>query len=354
MPEISVVFENNTNSMFFIDYVMSDTFNAHLRATNEPIIAGPYMSTMALPATPVLHPYNPLGDDRQQRINAGTPQFPVVVKLESANYTSFAKELGVDQLDVFIVMQTNAWEKNVPILFRPHPWLHPEADEKKANYNHASNVDVAFCFKKSNFEPIQRYEFSSHSGEGNEIVYSPNNAHIKVEHTNSDRTNIFYSVCRDGKRAALTLHVLLNDVDHEIINNVCETMKNNEQNQNNTLLSLLKNLNNHHKSTVDLESIVYFCSGIVPPLSITPEFNEFLTSHNNVEKQFNTDNVNETNSQQETPLALSIIEHNPLVFAYLIRCGANVDHIRDDLLLELEDEQKNEIDDLRICLNKLR
>jgi len=181
---------------------------------------GPYGVTMALPRLPVIHPYNPNGEDLQMRNDVGgVPAFIMTIAfpIETHNHLPAGirallqqHNVSIENLEIFFCAQDMPW-KNVPLLLRPHPWLHSDAPVI-GDYNRSSTILAGVSDIYGCTTPLATVDISTH-GPGN-IVYSPNNLTIEgVQDYN--KSHAFYSFCIDAttKKAVLTLHWLLNDQD---------------------------------------------------------------------------------------------------------------------------------------------
>jgi len=187
---------------------------------------GPYGDSMALPRLPVVHPYNPTAEASQVRHGGGVPAFIMTVAFSSEARNHLPRGVraslvqagvSVENLEVFLCVQDMPW-KNVPLLLRPQPWLHPDAPVV-GNYNNSSTISVGISGISDCMKVAKNQGVSTH-GEGGEVVYSPNNLSIHGVQ-NPEKSHAFYSLCIDPvkKKAALTLHWLLNDTDALTVSN---------------------------------------------------------------------------------------------------------------------------------------
>jgi hypothetical protein len=226
--------------------------------------AGPYSGTLDLPATPVIHPYHPI-DGR--RVDAGIAKFPVTICLPAPCDPNIMANLGVANVERFITMQTNPWT-NISLLFRPHPWVHQDAPEE-GFYSQRTNIDLWLATNTEQFINHRQHEVFTHSESNNRreltpVVYSPNNMPLPREITDHRVTNVFFSICVDRRnnRAAITLHVLLNDADFQELQTAISSI-----NRPQNLESFLIELNNRG---VDIPEVNDFAHGIMPRLGAAP------------------------------------------------------------------------------------
>jgi len=126
-----------------------------------------------------------------------------------------AKSISFENLDVFVCMQTRPWSRS--LLLRPHPWLQPNAPAT-GNGSFANNIAVGVFDLDGVVDHLGSGSVSTH-GPGN-MIFSPNNlSFAKNAVTDDKKTHCFYSVCVDGpsRKAALTVHCLMNDKDFGLV-----------------------------------------------------------------------------------------------------------------------------------------
>lgn len=127
--------ENNINHIELVR--IQPVEQAYSRLTNVGI-ALPY-AEVALPrGIPAIHPYNPLGseDGRDARVDNGVSQFSIACRLGELPEERWPQALRpfldtlpqpVGPVQFAIATQNNPWNPQHPLLFRPQPWLHPNA-----------------------------------------------------------------------------------------------------------------------------------------------------------------------------------------------------------------------------------
>lgn len=192
-------------------------------------IAEPY-TQLQPPLLPSIFPYEPTEDER---LNFGVPSFSVAATIRQPLEDQVpggvleqlkANGMSVDNLEIFFCVQNMPWN-NSAFLLRPHPWLKPDAPVNQADYNHSSNIQVSVSDIGIRFPQLGAIDNvrvyatrAEHATRAGNVVYS-GEPQFRVEGVqNFNNTHCFYSLCVDGttnpKRAALTLHWLLNDADH--------------------------------------------------------------------------------------------------------------------------------------------
>jgi ankyrin repeat protein len=192
-------------------------------------IFDPYIQ-LQLPQLPIVHPYNPDGGfDQVERLPGGVPIFSIAVALDAstplalpAGVLSILNQQGIApaQLELFFCVQNMPW-KNAQLLFRPHPWLHTDAP-LVGNYSKSSDVLTGvFAIGSEISHLVNITGVSTHPGTANHMVLSAAQMLINdVE--DPSQTHCFYSLCIEPatKKAALTLHWLVNDQDHAQIQRI--------------------------------------------------------------------------------------------------------------------------------------
>ncbi len=207
-----------------------------------------------LPKIPVVHPYHPEGGSvADQRLNHGVPIFSVAQSLPNrgakqwpAGVSEQLKRVNVspENVEVFFCVQDRPWQ-NTPLLLRPHPWLHPHAPFQQKGYNKVSGAFVGVFDLHSSIDTLPLVRgISSHSGQSDMVVYSATQMPVEgVE--DFTQTHAFYSLCiePETRKAALTLHWLLNDADQIRVQAVLE--------QTNTLAEFIKGTSSLDKSVLN-------------------------------------------------------------------------------------------------------
>ncbi len=208
---------------------------------------------LGLPQAPVFHPYHPAGDDPDAgpavhaRINQGYVSTPFAAELDPAYFANLpqsvvaalvAENINPANVDINIVEQNMPWTPDTVILFRPHYWTDPAALTFGA-YNNVTQVRVGFFHPDRGLTiagqapgTIGPYGISVHPGQAvnppadtrTPIVSSPEN--MPVPGLNSRESSSVWSVVREGGRAAVTLHLVLDDNDHGTFQNFMATSLN--------------------------------------------------------------------------------------------------------------------------------
>lgn len=201
-------------------------------------MTGPY-SSIGVPQAPMLFPYNPTGDTRlQARMNNGVPQVKIAIRFPKKSINHIPRWIqailirnGInyqneESMDIFWVAQDRPWHKNDKILFRPHGWLHPGAPElARGVYSQKSSVSVSIFGlngKVTQEEMVGTVLHTHKEADSPMVVFSQDQFPITQGIEASNETHCFYTLCidKDKKRAALTLHTLLNDLDVEQVEKV--------------------------------------------------------------------------------------------------------------------------------------
>ena len=214
---------------------------------------GVYKSAIWLPRCPVIHPYHPLGaNDANGRVDAGVPKISIALQIEKlskddasmlpSNTLEILNKNGIslDKVDLFVQFQNNPW-KNEVLLYRPHPWLHPNVNENQANVN--INSSLIYTISRANEKFDQQLSAGSactHSS-NNGVVYSPNNMPMSFI-KDYNETHVFFNLCisTKDKRASITLFHVLNDKEQEQLEILCEKVKNKFSNSEFNILKLTK------------------------------------------------------------------------------------------------------------------
>ncbi len=191
-----------------------------------------------LPSITTITPYNPDGGGQQfERVNHGVPLFSIAAELKNREakhlppgvVEQLAKyNIPIQSLLVLFGAQTNSW-RNTRLLLRPHPWLHFDAPAN-GEYHRNSNIRVGLADIKGKFEELAQVDNVYTHLEHGQIVYSAQQMPI-IGIENTDQSHAFYSLVIDPatRRAALTLHFLVNDDDHDNIQQMAPTVNSLEE-----------------------------------------------------------------------------------------------------------------------------
>jgi len=189
----------------------------------EPMRTLQYQDLM-LPRAPVLHPYEPYGNNIRDHKAAG-PQITFALKLPADFLEALPErlrtriaQLALDpaRVDLFCVVQDQPWTPATPMLFRPHYWAAPDAPN-------TGILNQSFQIRAELFDTPRGVRFLGLPARGaltaeisvhgpGRVVSSPNN--LQVLDLDPAVSSSFWSLVSTGERAAATLHVLLNDADH--------------------------------------------------------------------------------------------------------------------------------------------
>lgn len=217
------------------------------RLTNLPLV-GAYLSTLALPTVPIIHPYHPNTNARPDVFNEsfiqhGNVRVSVAVQLpqEGAYLPVGVLERLAEQgfqrenLEIFICIQDNPWENNAERLLRIHPYVHPfTADNGAVDVDNTVQVSIAELGKR--FSAFSQYLVRTHQG-----VFSPRNMQV-IGELNFETTHSLYSLCTNPRtnKIGLTLHILLSDANQRVI---LELLKNENINSLDTFINASEIIN---------------------------------------------------------------------------------------------------------------
>lgn len=188
---------------------------------------------------PITHAYNPYDDT-----SLSLPEFTLTARLPNTDArtipsTQIRNELtsrGITTVECFIVFQKNSWKPGTPILFRPQPWSQPEASNTSL-ITHTSNILAYYAPIGGSFANIPGSgAVTTHPGElgidgKTMMIFSgPDYAipldfntvryfytiGIETATTHSDGT----AIAHPTPRAAITLHVMYNEAENEIVKDI--------------------------------------------------------------------------------------------------------------------------------------
>ncbi|EKD45880.1 MAG: hypothetical protein ACD_69C00093G0001 [uncultured bacterium] len=210
------------------NYVRVHTINTDLAVTmDENSFSYP---KMRLSTVPIIHPYIPDNDSRFGGDATNRLQFSIAVKLSNMQLNDIMPDdvrqkfarLGANIIERYIVFQNNPWLPNTQLLFRPQPYLHPNASSALRN-DQLSMIYASRALNRGSFVGFMQGSVTTHmsgSTAADYMLFSPDN--FAIGQFNPNTTHHFYSICIDPatRRMAVTLHVLLNDADNAIVNAV--------------------------------------------------------------------------------------------------------------------------------------
>jgi hypothetical protein len=178
---------------------------------------------LQLPKAPVFHPYHPVENMRDGRVIRVTLNLKLPASFLPAlpeNIRSYLAAESIAAPDLFVVSQDLPWAAGTVLCFRPGGWTDPDAPLLPP-YERLHNCRVRLFGAEPGIHIVGRQEADGsvrgqvhmHPQEG-AIVASPDNFHLAG--VDLQRSTSFWSVirCEDG-RAAVTLHLLLDDPDAE-------------------------------------------------------------------------------------------------------------------------------------------
>jgi len=185
---------------------------------------------MRLSTVPIIHPYHPGDSGRPEFLDpAYGLQFPVAVKLSNMQVNNIVPDdvqqkfaqLGANIIERYIVFQNNTWLPGTELLFRPQPYLHPNATSLVPGNEPKSVIYASWALNRGSFVRFMQGDVSTHMDKSNTYMqFSPDN--FAIGQFNPNTTHHFYSICigPTTRRMAITLHVLLNDADNATVNGV--------------------------------------------------------------------------------------------------------------------------------------
>ncbi|MBT4963843.1 MAG: ankyrin repeat domain-containing protein [Francisellaceae bacterium] len=194
---------------------------------------------LGTPKLPVIHPYNPTGttEANQREDTAGMPHYLVAANLGSyipANLPSAlsrlldAEGVSADNVDVCFLIQNQPW-KDEELLFRPHSWLDPDAPVSQEGYKRNFNDIIISTFEVgSDAQPLRSmHHIEVHQNEDDMVVFSADCLQIKNLKVTAGDVPDSKALCSftydpTSKKAIITFHWLLSDIDFEHVQQVVE------------------------------------------------------------------------------------------------------------------------------------
>ncbi len=197
--------------------------------------------SMQLPKAPTFHPYNPYGSPdmfgEHARINGGWVNNFLNVKLSQDFQANIPKPIS-DQLaaagvnpakvDSFLEFQDMPWQ-NVDVLFRPQYWALPDVGHatEDPKFSVAVNArvgvfdpDPGVMLAQQDRNTLRQEGFSLHAAKENAISHEPGVAlktviasppNAGLHGLDYRTTTSLWTVTVSGDKAAVALHVLVND-----------------------------------------------------------------------------------------------------------------------------------------------
>jgi hypothetical protein len=245
----------------FVRLTTDDTYSGTADSQTRPY--GDFLWPINIP---VVHPYKPtfdLRDDAASPVLTKIPEFTLTAKLSSIDIKDVPskaiqnelEKFKITRIECFMVFQNNPWVAKTDILFRPQPWLHTNAKvSNKADY--ASPISAYQAPIGEQFKALVVFngKVSTHH-QGTFMVFSGKTPSIGSIDFNT--TTGFYTICIETSqtpRAAITLHVLYGDADHDKIRPMIEGLKVNQ-------LSLTALFDELDKLKIDTKNLRDFAQG---------------------------------------------------------------------------------------------
>ena len=185
--------------------------------------------SLAYPKAPIFHPYHPLEDGSLRHAKVAS-QITLNLQLPESfrpalpdSVQAKLKELGLapGQVDILVVSQDQPWTAGTPMLFRPHYWTDPEAPSH-GTYDTHTTVHAGFFEAEPGVQfhgyphgAFIQQAISVHPGDGGVIVSSPDV--MGVAGLDPGHSQAFWTLTLNGKRAAATLHLILEDKDQDAL-----------------------------------------------------------------------------------------------------------------------------------------
>ncbi|GAO98449.1 hypothetical protein Cva_01109 [Caedimonas varicaedens] len=198
------------------------------------------------PKIPIIHPYHINGVSRPD-CDDGRPTIPLVAHLpaimtdllpQGIKDAIQKKEIGSNQLKIFLCMQNFPWNEKQLVCLRPNYALEPNAVTKnykdikrniRAGLFH-DNANLAFLKGKGQLRPnyLDIFQVHTHSRKDGYTVASPNNLHIDWDQKFDSKTGktlfdvqkgtVFWSYLdyedqddNQRNKGIATLHLIIND-----------------------------------------------------------------------------------------------------------------------------------------------
>jgi hypothetical protein len=207
--------------------------------------------TLNLPTAPVFHPYDPNNNTDvytkpSYSLNVKAPKF--YNWLAPTAVTTHLKRFGIleSNVDFFIEVQDMPWD-GVPLLLRPQYWLSPNEPTQRPEY-YSKSFDVytgvfhvmggnnILLDSQTAGQLIRENRISVHNtarvvadnavlnADGSIVVadrslISSSNT-LAVQNLNCDVSSVLYSLTIHQNRAAVVKHVMLNQRDHDVFQEI--------------------------------------------------------------------------------------------------------------------------------------
>jgi hypothetical protein len=203
------------------------------------LLANPIINDF--PNMPYFAPYDPNGAAPANiRINEGITSFPLVIRLPGKKFGgnlpySLKQQLIKDgivaeNMTIGVVAQNIPFTNATQLCFRPHTFIYPEAQAAMAPHTESrQSVEIGIFESERKQAKLSGHdqntmhteEVNVHPDQQGQTLLSPNNMHLSgVTQNNPDS---FYTYTRyqdNGLKAAICLHILMNDAQHTFLHNL--------------------------------------------------------------------------------------------------------------------------------------
>ena len=133
--------------------------------------------------------------------------------------------------------------------------MHPDASHNSPDY--ATTVSAYYAPVGGQIIDLGETGISTHHASNNDksVIFSGNTP--EIESMDFDKTHSFYTICIDPSkpRAAITMHVIYSDTDHDKIKNMITNLDPNNQLSLDAFFSKLKDIN------IDTTKLLDFLAG---------------------------------------------------------------------------------------------
>lgn len=283
---LSVRLSRSINNSLGYRFTRLSTTDTYANAADN--IGRPYEELIWPVNTPIVHTYNPflynpgnLGDPNETNVRQNAmgltifPEFTLTARIgnidasriPSAQIQTELANNRINNVECFIVVQNNPWVTGTDILFRPQPWLHQNAKVGTDAGNSVSDILAYHAPLGQSFTQLNTNgtRLSTHPGVG--LVFS--SQYPVLGQFDFNNTHIFYTVCIELRtdciaplshpvpRAAITLHILCSDRDHEKIKTLILGFDHNEL----SLEDFFQKLENEH--IINTRILRHFTKGII-------------------------------------------------------------------------------------------
>ena len=229
IPSDEQIFKDYGNHYFYCE------------GTPEDHKGGSEIYKFGAPKVPLFHPYNVTGDDlggvssdmREVDLLPNPFYFPVFMKLPSEMVENFQRQFPniipenstLDKIDYMISVQNMPWIQGRPVLYRPHYYLEPNAPYL-AGYEHNLMIQANLYFLSGNPVSFSKNEMCSATHPAGPITVLSGDAgsSIVLNGVDNQNSSMLLTALQGDDRYAVTLHILLNDLDCENLRQISQAL----------------------------------------------------------------------------------------------------------------------------------